>query len=204
MKMNVLLALFACVTCTRLAAQTPNSSEPPLIPAGFSVWSQRQDMSQWAGKHFRLSVAIRAEPANAESFAVAFVRNEYPEQKARNWAWMDNMFDRPVRDTSWKACVLEGTFERSAPFMGWGVLGFGNGSFYFDDFHLSVETEKGKWLDIPLANGNFELENLEPWQQTSMGIPARALGASALLWEVNPFEGKKCLRVVNTFISDKD
>ena len=204
MKMNLLLTLFACVTCARLVAQTPNSIEPPLIPAGFSVWSQRQDMNQWAGKHFRLSVAIRAEPADSESFAVAFVRNEYPEQKARNWVWMDNMFDRPVRDTVWKTYVLEGMFDRSAPYMGWGVLGYGNGTFYFDDFQLSVETEPGNWQIIPLVNANFEQEGLEPWQQTSMGVPVRVLGASALIWETHPFEGKKCLRVTNKFLSDKD
>lgn len=203
MKMNHLCCLLTCLLCGQLRAQKPVGENPPLIPATFSVWSQRQDMGKWAGKNFRLSVAIRAMPADEEAFAVAFVRNEYPEQKARNWTWMDNMADRPVRDSTWKTCLLEGTFDRSAPYMGWGVLGFGNGTFYYDDFHLSVETEGGKWLEVPLANGNFEQESLEPWQQTSMGVPARVLGTSAVLSTENPFEGKKCLLVENRFIPAK-
>ena len=178
--------------------------EPPLQPAVFSVWSQRIDMSRFAGKNYRLTVAIRAEPIGPEAFAVAFIRHEFEERKVRNWAWMDNMFNRPVRDSSWGKYTLEGVFDQKAPFLGFGSLGFNNGKFYFDDFQLVVEISKGKWEAVPVENGNFEMERLDAWEQTSMGIPARVLGAKASLYTEKPFEGKACLLMENNMMLDKN
>jgi hypothetical protein len=75
------------------------SDAPPEQFATFSVWSQRMDMSPYKGKKYRLSVAIRADAATAESYAVAFIRNEPPEGGLRSWTYVDNMSDRPVRDS---------------------------------------------------------------------------------------------------------
>ncbi|HOY07465.1 MAG TPA: hypothetical protein PLO67_18780 [Saprospiraceae bacterium] len=178
-------------------------SEPNLIPAPFSVWSQRMDMSRFAGKKYRLTVAIRAEPIGPDAFAVAFIRNESAERKVRNWTWMDNMFDRPVRDSSWEKYTLEGIFDKKAPFLGFGCLGFNNGNFYFDDFQLSVEVSKGTWNVIPVENGQFEMESLDGWDQTSQGVPARVLGAKATLSTEKPYEGKACLLIENNLLLEK-
>mgnify|MGYP000376077311 CR=1 FL=1 len=75
-----------------------------------------------------------------------------------------------------------------------------NGVYYYDDMRLSVETEPGKWTDLPLPNGGFESENLSPWQQTAQGVPVRVLGATATLHSQHPFEGKQCLRIENKFL----
>ncbi len=193
--------LFFLLTTATLFSQ---GAEQTLIPAPFSVWSQRMDMSRFAGKNYRLTVAIRAEPIGSEAFAVAFIRHESEERKVRNWTWMDNMFDRPVRDSSWGKYTLEGMFDKNAPFLGFGGLGFHNGKFYFDDFQLSVEISKGKWEAVPIENGNFEMERLDVWEQTSMGVPARVLGAKATLCVEKPYEGKACLLMENNLLLDKN
>ena len=199
--MKRLTFLFFLVSTTFLFAQ---NEEPPLQPAPFSVWSQRMDMSRFAGKNYRLTVAIRAEPIGPDAFAVAFIRHEPEERKARNWVWMDNMFDRPVQDSSWGKYTLAGVFDKKAPFLGFGCLGFNNGKFYFDDFQLSVEISKGKWEAVPIENGQFEMEGLDVWEQTSMGIPARVLGAKATRCVENPYEGKACLLMENNLMLEKN
>lgn len=197
-----LLSFLICLLST--ATLFAQNAEQPLIPAPFSVWSQRMDMGRFAGKNYRLTVAMRAEPVGPEAFAVAFVRNELEERKARNWVWMDNMFDRPVRDSSWGKYTLEGVFDKKAHFLGFGALGFNNGKFYFDDFQLSVEISKGAWEAIPIENGNFEMERLDAWEQTSLGVPARVLGARATLSMEKPYEGKACLLIENNLMLDKN
>ena len=196
MKTPLTLLFFFLALC--LHAQ--NDPEPPLTPASFSVWSQRMDLSEYVGKKYRLTVAIRKAQGEADAFAVAFIRNEIPEGGLRAWTFMDNMFDRSVRDSTWKTYALEYTVDKDAPWLGFGVLGFSSGVFYYDDMHLSVEAEPGKWKALPIGNGDFEGEDLRPWQQTSQGVPARALGAKATLSVQSPFAGKQCLKIENRFL----
>lgn len=196
----IVLSLLAFVVNLATAQTTPITPPPSEQAAVFSVWSQRLDMSQYAGKKYRLSVAIRAEPATPESCAAAFVRNEPPQGGLRAWTYMDNMMDRPVRDSSWKTYILEYVVDTKAPWIGFGVLTFGSGVYYYDDMRLFVETAKDQWTPVQIPNGDFEGENLDPWQQTAQGVPVRVLGASANLDANAPFEGKQCLRVKNTFL----
>lgn len=191
---------FSLLVTTTLYGQTTPPTEPPLTPSNFSVWSQRTDMSRYVGKKYRLNVAIRAEPGDKEALATAFIRNESPQSGLRNWVYMDNMMDRPVRDSIWKTYTLEYTVDEKAPWLGFGILAFSNGVFYYDDMHLTVEAEPGKWTAIPIQNGGFEGESLSPWQQTAQGVSVRVLGATATLDTRNPFEGKQCLRVENKFL----
>lgn len=183
-----------------LHAQTTPAAELPETPAQFSVWSQRLDMSQYMGKKYRLTVAIRAEPATPESFATAFIRNEFPKGGLRAWTFMDNMMDRPVRDTTWKTYTLEYVVDDKAPWIAFGVLAFSSGVYYYDNFQLAVETAKNEWTPLPIPNGDFEQTSLAPWQQTAQGVPVRVLGAHARLDDAHPFQGKQCLRVENVFL----
>ena len=197
-KMEKYFSLLALLTLlSPLCAQT--AEEPPEQFAR----SQRIDMSLYKGKKYRLVAAIRAEPAAPESFAVAFIRNESPEGGLRTWVYMDNMGNRPVRDSTWKTYTLQYVVDKKAPWVGFGMLGFGNGTFYFDDMRLEVETAKGKWTDVPILNGDFEQETLAPWQQTAQGVPMRAIGAAAVADGQKPFEGKRCFRIKNMFIMPK-
>lgn len=167
---------------------------------GFSVWSQRMDMSGYIGKNYRITLAIRAETVGKESAAYGFIRNEYVKMGPQNWVFMDNMAERPVSDKAWKTYTIQSKVAQKAPWVGFGFLSIGNGSFFYDDVHLSVETEPGIWTPIPIANSDFEGGTLEPWMQTSQGVPVRVHGAKAELSAENPFEGKQCLKVTNTLL----
>lgn len=185
-----------------LRTQTaPAPAEPPLTPAEFSVWSQRMDMTPYVGKKYRLSGAVRAERNdNPEALATLFIRNEPPEGGFRSWVYMDNMMDRPVRDSTWKTYTIEYAVDTKASWICFGMLAYSRGTFYYDDLRLSVETTPGTWTEIPIPNGNFENESLAPWEQTAQGLPVRVLGASAVADTHRPFTGDKCLRISNNFL----
>ena len=202
MKKHLVALFLLAFSSLLLRAQT--SGAPPEQFATFSVWSQRMDMSPYKGKKYRLSVAIRAEPASTESYAVAFIRNEPPEGGPRSWVYMDNMADRPVSDSTWKTYTLQYAVDKKASWIAFGMLGFGSGTYYFDNMRLEVETSKGQWTAIPIPNGNFEQETLAPWEQTSMGVPVRVIGAAAAADTQKPFEGKWCFRIKNVFIMPKE
>ena len=195
------LLIFALLTlCSCLFAQTNPDASPSTQIADFSVWSQRMDLSQYIGKKYRLTVAIRVETNSPESFAVAFIRNEPPAGGKLAWTYMDNMMDRPVRDSNWNTYTLEYRVDKKAPWIGFGILAYSNGVFYYDDLQLAVETAKGQWTPVPVPNGGFEQEALGPWEQSQQGVPARVLGAAAGIDSERPYAGKQCLKVVNTFL----
>ena len=200
MRKSLFLLLLTVGCSIRLAAQTQPPDPLPEQYAVFSVWSQRLDLSQYVGKKYRLSAAIRVEPATPESFAAIFIRNEPPQGGLRAWTYMDNMRDRPVKDTAWQTYTLEYVVDPKAPWIGFGTLAFGNGVFFYDMFQLSVETAKDEWTPIPIDNSDFEQPALAPWLQTSQGVPARVLGAAATLFPEKAFSGQQCLRVENNFL----
>lgn len=201
---NALFTLLFLVTqaaAISIHAQTAPPSEPPLSPSNFSVWSQRHDMTPYIGKKYRLTGAVRVEKGdNPEALATLFIRNEPPEGGFRSWVYMDNMMDRPVRDSVWKTYTVEYSVDPKAPWIGFGVLAYSSGVFYYDDLRISVETSPGKWTEIQIPNGDFENESLAPWEQTAQGVPARVLGATVLLDVRKPFAGRQCLRISNNFL----
>lgn len=200
MRKSLFTLLLSGCCCVGLTAQTTPADPLPGQYAVFSVWSQRLDLSRFAGQKYRLSAAIRVQPATPESFATIFIRNEPPQGGLRAWTYMDNMMDRPVKDTAWQTYTLEYVVDPKAPWIGFGTLAFGNGVFFYDTFQLSVETAKGEWTPIPIDNSDFEQPALAPWLQTSQGVPARVLGAAATLFPEKAFSGQQCLRVQNVFL----
>ena len=198
MKRLRILFLLMSFSVQLLSAQSED--EPPMEMSNFSVWSQRIDMTQYVGKKYRLNVSIRAKPETNDGFAVAFIRNEYAKRSKNGWTFMDNMMNRPVRDSIWKTYILESTVEKKAPWIGFGMLGFGNGTYYFDDLRLYVKTANEKWIQVAIENANFENGSIDPWQQTQFGVPAKVLGASASITNDLPFDGLKCFLLRNKFL----
>ncbi|MCB9346176.1 MAG: hypothetical protein H6573_01510 [Lewinellaceae bacterium] len=146
---HLLLFLFSALTAA-LPAQT---TEPPLLNNKFSVWSQRLDMSAYIGQKYRLTVAIRAEPAKRKAAAQAFIRNEPPEGGYQNWTFMDNMNARPVRSQEWQTYTLEGRVEKDAPWLGFGFLSLHNGAFTttMSGFPWKPNRDSGRLCPYPTA-----------------------------------------------------
>lgn len=126
--------------------------------AGFN---QKIAAKNYAGLKFKFSGAIRTE-ATANSFALIYFRVDKTNKKI---GFFNNMQDRPVNSTGWKTYIIEGTIDADADSLQLGGIGFGNGSFYFDDFALEVQ-RNNSWTPVAINNNGFENSSM------SEGLPA--------------------------------
>ncbi len=152
MKQFIVVLLFSALYCL---------SQPVNAQDNYSVFHQKIPVGAYAGKNFRFTAAVKSND-NENSFALLQV---YVERKSKSPGFSDNMLNRPVKTIDWAQPVIEGKMDADADSMVIGGIVVGNGSFYFDDFKLSVETTPGTWTNIIIPNNSFENS------QSTTGIP---------------------------------
>ena len=118
----------------------------------WSAFAQKIDASAYAGKKFKMSASIKTN-GEQDAMAMLFFR---VDKKDKTMGFFDNMQDRPVNAAEWKEYQIEGLIDATADSISIGGLAVGNGTYYFDDFSLSVEDAAGKWVNVPLLNNGFE------------------------------------------------
>ncbi|MBP9098049.1 MAG: CocE/NonD family hydrolase [Ferruginibacter sp.] len=116
---------------------------------------QKIDAKPFAGKNLKLTGAVKTE--GDAGLALLIVR---VDKKDKKMGFFDNMQDRPIQSAEWKTYTIEGKIDDDADSLYIGGICVNNGSFYFDDFVLQIETESGKWQNINLVNTDFEKNNL--------------------------------------------
>jgi len=67
------------------------------------------------------------------------------------------MSDRPITGSSWETYTLEGTIDSNSETLNFGGVCEYNGRFYFDNFKLFVENDKGAYEQVVVQNNSFEL-----------------------------------------------
>lgn len=78
------------------------------------------------------------------------------DNKNNEVAFFDNMADRPIKSDSWQTYTIEGTIDADSKFLNFGGLCEFNGDFYFDNFKVYIENEKGVLEQIKISNNSFE------------------------------------------------
>lgn len=66
--------------------------------------------------------------------------------------------------------------------------------FWFDDFHLSIETSPGKFTDIPLGDAGFEEDDTAIFDRSWPVAPKRPFFKVAVSTE-HPNQGNRCLEI---------
>jgi putative CocE/NonD family hydrolase len=127
----------------------------------YSVFNQKVPVAGYAGKNFRFSASVKTND-NDNSLALLHVT---VDRKSKSPGFSDNMLNRPIKALDWTRPSIEGKMDADADSMILGGIVIGNGSFYFDDFKLSVETAPGSWSDAVIVNNSFENS------QSTTGIP---------------------------------
>ena len=123
-----------------------------------------------------------------------------PAAEAELWArvdkadktmgFFDNMKNRPVRVKDWQVFTINGKIDKNATNLVFGGLYARKGIFYFDNFRLFIESSKGKYEEVPVANGNFETDSLKPWNyfKKNGGFTMTQVNES-------PYEGKIAAKI---------
>ena len=115
---------------------------------------------------FRLiaSAKVVTDDTTAWAGLWAYVKNKGDEA-----GFFDNMSDRRIQTSEWRSFVIDGELDEHADVVYFGGLCMSNGQFYFDDFSLFVENERGELEPVAIANAGFEKKvvpnNLTAWTE---------------------------------------
>ncbi|WP_298155050.1 DUF664 domain-containing protein [Flavobacterium sp.] len=137
-----------------------------------STWgSFVQSLSIQSGstKKFRLEgfVKVITDDPHASAGLWARVDNKNDEN-----GFFDNMSDRPIVANSWQPYTIEGTIDANSESLNFGGVVEYNGRFFFDNFKLFIENDKGVMEQVVIQNSGFE-------QPVKNGqIPKWSLGVS--------------------------
>ena len=149
------------------------------------------DATAYQGKAFKLSAAIRKVPTNGNEKAGIFIGAWKADNSLAFFS--RDIGDRPV-DTQWHVYAIEGTMDKETKRLFFGASSEYNGTFYFDDFKLQVETKKGHWETIPIKNPDFEEtpKSKDIWDSKNTNRVKQFTNA---ITDQNPFSGNHCLVV---------
>jgi pimeloyl-ACP methyl ester carboxylesterase len=151
------------------------------------------DATPYQGLHFKLTAAVRAQCLGNSAGAALWVRVDRPDHDV---LFFDGMKDRPIRDSVWKVYSIEGEVGKDAKWLMFGGSCFSKGYFYFDDFHLYLQTPGSKWDEISLSDGGFEEDssrfnhNWYFYRKAHFFVP--------FLTTDRPYEGKQAIKIDGT------
>lgn len=119
----------------------------------WGAFVQRIPVEAHQGKQFQLQAAVKVALIDSTAEAEIWAR---VDKKNKRMGFFYNMMDKPIRKSEWQVYVIEGTIDQDAEFLAFGGLYSRQGRFYFDDFQLFVEDDKGTLERIPVPSGDFE------------------------------------------------
>jgi hypothetical protein len=96
------------------------------------------------------------------------------------------MANRPIKSGEWKTYSIEGEMNESSDKLNFGGICQGNGKFYFDDFVLMVENDKGILKKAVIENPGFEMavngNEIPHWAQginTDQPVPVKGFSITS-------------------------
>jgi hypothetical protein len=120
---------------------------------GFVTLMQTVPAEALRGKTIRLRARVRAFPTAPAGGAALWLRVDRENQVM---GFFDNMGDRPVRDSVWRTCVIEGAVAEDAVSVAFGAMAVGAVTADFDAVELDVESATGEWTTVPIRDAGFE------------------------------------------------
>lgn len=159
-------------------------------PPDWDAFLQYIDISAWQGHRFKVTAAVRAQCLDDKAGAEIAVRIDKSD---KTMGFFYNMMDRPIRDTQWKVYTIAGKVDKKASRLNLGGLYQHKGYFWFDDFHVYVETTRGVWSELPLADGDFEADTAALRRHWPLMIRRAFFHMS--LSDTGVYQGSHCIRV---------
>jgi uncharacterized protein len=109
-------------------------------------------VKEFTGKKFRYSLSAKTDGSRD----VITLVGAQVTKKGGEWGYFNSGVDSPVTDTLWATRTIEGTLDAEAEILNLVIVCMGNGSCYYDNAILQIETSPSQWKDIALNNPGFE------------------------------------------------
>jgi pimeloyl-ACP methyl ester carboxylesterase len=121
------------------------------------AFSYKLPIDKYVGLQIKLEASVRADIKDEKASARLWMR----VFKSEGWGFFDNMWNRPIKNTQWCIYTIEGVVDSNALSVAFGALTEFSGTFYYDDFKLSIKNKQGIWETI--YQMDFE-KGSEGWQ----------------------------------------
>lgn len=154
---------------------------------------QELNVSAQQGKKFRLTAAVRTDFREDGGFAYLWARVNREDGSP---GFFHNTWETPRTPKDWDLFSIEGMIDEDAEKLTVGCGVMVPGIAWFDGFQLSVETQPGVWMEVPLSNGDFEDASWNGkypmgWQGTSIDF----VNFTNDFTEQSPFQGKRAFKI---------
>jgi pimeloyl-ACP methyl ester carboxylesterase len=190
----LLITISLCLVSTMFGQQKTDT-----VDTYWYYFGQSVDIKKYEGKKFILESAMRSEGKDSGAGCSMWASVD----KKNGMGFFDNMWDRQVKNKEWKKYTISGVIDSSAQQFSFGGLAFYNGAFYYDSFTLKVETLPGKWINININNGNFELPiKKDNWAPETGLKRTITRGFSLAPTLKNPYQGKYSLKVLGSGVNN--
>ena len=114
----------------------------------WASWASSIPVKGYEGHKFRMQAQVKAETTDDSASARLWARVD----KAQGSAYFNNMWLSPIRSKEWKTYTIEGDIDVAAKSLVFGALVELNGKFYYDNFRIEFEKEKGNWATVYTAD----------------------------------------------------
>src|SRR5882672_9505764 len=173
MRNSIIIFLCLCSTLAVLAQQE--------VKREWTSFVQTKDASFLKKKvKFKLTASSKVSLSDTASWAGLWAR---VDNKEGGSSFFDNMYNRPIKSGEWRTYSIEGEMNEGSDKLHFGGVCEGNGKFYFDDFVLMVENDKGILEKAVIENPGFEIaatgNEIPHWAQgITTDQPVRVKGFS--------------------------
>jgi len=148
------------------------------------------NVKEYVGKKFKLEAAVKVELMDSTADAEIWARVDKQDKKM---GFFYNMMDKPIRSREWKIYTINGKIDKNAENLVFGGLYHRKAVFYFDDFKLYIEKEKGQFDEVTLPNSDFESDSVETRKSWSYLVSRKTIQSNVSANE--HYSGKQCFRV---------
>ncbi len=166
------------------------------VSRDWTSFVQSVEVSATSKKKFKLIANVKVEPGDEKAWAGLWAR---VDTKNAESGFFDNMGDRPIRTNKWGEYVVEGTINKNSKSLNFGGLCLYNGKFFFDNFRLLIEDDKGEFQNFPIANAGFEsqIKNnvIGSWSEAIRGNKVVRVKEYNLLSSNDAYQGKRSLLI---------
>ena len=130
-----------------------HAQDTKVVSSTWTSFTQSINVESKTEKKFKIEASVKAVIADEHAWAGVWAR---VDKKDGGYGFFDNMGDRPINTDTWQTYAVEGTFDATSKSINFGGLCEYNGKFYFDDFKLYIENDKGVLELVKISNGDFE------------------------------------------------
>lgn len=127
----------------------------------WGAFNQKMDIQSFAGKNFKIQASVKISRIDSTAQCAIWARVD--KKNGKN-GFFDNMEARPIKSDKWQTYTIIGKIDKDAKFLFFGGLYYRTGVFFYDDFKLSIGSKTGEFEDVPIPNGDFEMDSLNSWE----------------------------------------